>query len=1007
MNPFSKQAEVDIEAKKKDLIDRYSLDGSMSGMLSKIKTEDDLIQFEEELKLYREDKSKVDKALSSINVFESTKDPMEIEPEELEKMMSYKTNSEQQKEVGEAISKVRRMMLQDEISKFVTKRGRKLSNGDIDTFVSSDELKVVERAVEEKLNKSQKDAGVRDSDKLSDLVNTLNDMSVESRYRYEGYKEIMCNDFGITPDSFDQWYAAILEENTERLMTTGIENKTDLYKVSDLQKKYSYLLKRVDNWKKGDIVYKSEFNAKVAELDAAELERAEKTATPEGRKLYKEMLADTYHPLDNPVRLKQGSVSKDDVGYFLRNRNSKKKVESKDEQPLIDKVEDQNKVERKHEPSVNLDDLISLNGPVTKIDGPDEVPMGERFNEDTGMIEKVPISEIFKHQDEPKEESKVNDKPRISAYMEYPEHMTKEKIEENLKMSRVIPSEEPSFKPNVVDIHETEKELVTEEANKVVEVISEEDPIIRKYLSMGLDRSQAELLAENDKRKNVTESASDPVKEVQRENVEIDPAEVKESRIKPNRGVIDDYAKYVETDADPSILRTSNNRLEALKLYKNSAKKGRRLFLPNSNYEVFVKKIKNSESIGYMISLINNTKDINLVESYIKTEILRVCYENIDFYFPEEVTYDDFVRCLHESDMTILMMMLALVNIPEDKDGKIPLNVKSLLCTNPDCGAVGHFKESIKLDLKEEFVNIYPVDLFATQYNLYKSSNYPTIYHAYRAGTVGKMNRYTVDDDESLVYEFITSAPTIYKSQAVKSARDEVTYRRLIDRISSKIDLYIRTNAQFEDVVNYLETHTYQEYFRELNDMRDSIIEVDNNRKNMFMLIADELELLRQNDLPWYLIMDVIDQINVTSKDGQEVISHLDQKDIYTMIGVLEQCPKSMLDIIIETKDKTIDKSYPVDIVFNAEDVAGKFDFDGYYGNDDEVREELTNRYKDKDIEEDKLESIIERQLTARRNVKPDYNDKGICFCKNTKWKLNYTAILFFWISNLSLTDLR
>ena len=989
MNPFSKdQSQIDIENKKSELRDKYKLNDYENSLLFKVTSLDELNKFEEELKLYRESKKngskEIENTLNSINVFDNSKDPLEINPDELDKMMSYKTTSDQQKEVSKAVSSARKQMILDETTSFVTKRNRRLSNGQLDFFVSSDDLKIIERNAEERLSKMQKEAGVRDADKLSDVVNTLNDMSVESRYRYEGYKELVCNDFGITPESFDEWYRAILDENTDRLITEGIKNKTDLYKVSDLQKKYKHLLRKVDGWKKGDIVYKSEFNAKVSELDAEELKRAEKTATPEGKKLFKEMLADTFHSPDNPVKLKQGSVSKDDVGYFLRNRTSKKKVE--EVKTSVEKPVEEHRI-------INLDELI-----------------------------------------EPKDVKP--DKSRVMIHMDYPEHMTKDKIEDDLRRSNVIPYEEPSFKLDVEVVHDIEKELVTEEAIKVAEVISEEDPVLRKYLNMGLTREQAELLAfnemsEKDKsdkefkrdkairefmNKGLTEeqakllvdthtdpskSSSDTPKTAIEEVVEEEPIKTREPRIKPNRGVIDDYSKFEETEADPSILRHGSNRLEALKRYKESAKRGRRLFLPNSNYEVFVKKIKSTESIGYMVTLLNNMKDVNLVEAYIKTELLRVCYENIEFDFREEVTYDDFVRCLHESDMTILMLMLALVNIPEDKDGKIPLEIKSLMCTNPDCGAIGHFKDSIKLDLKEEFVNIYPVELYAAQYNNYKNANYETIYHAYRGGAIGKMARHTVKDD-MLSYEFIVSAPTVYKTQAIKGSRDEVSYKRVLDRVSDKIDLYKASNDDYINVKDYMESHTFQDYSREMSQLAMNMIDADDNHKRMLTIIADEIDFIRKNDLPWYLIMDTIDQINVTTLDGEEVVSNLDQKDVYTMIGILEQCPKDMLDIVIKTKNDTLEASYPVDIEFSAEDVAGKFDFDGYYGTDDEVREEIKRRNEGKGLSEEKLNDMIESQLKSRAEVKPDYNEKGICFCKNNKWKLNYTAILFFWTSNQS-----
>ena len=928
MNPFSKNNhESLLDIKKREVVDKYKLTKVELDALSGVNTEDELESFVKELIEYRDDKNRVDNLLKGVNVFDNAKDPLEIRPDELDKIMSYKTNSEQQAEVGVAVGSARKIMISEEMKIYIKNRNRRNSDGSLDDFVSSDELREIEREAEKKLTQKQREAGVRDADKLSDVLNTLNDMSVESRYRYEGYKEGVCNDFGITPESFDAWYAAVLEDNTERLTTEGINNRTELYKIADLQKKHKGLLKKVEGWKPGDVVYKSEFNARIAEIDAEELRKAEKTATPEGKKLYKEMVADTFHSPDNPVKLKT-EVSKDDAKYFFRNRSKRKSVEV---EPVVEK-----EVVSVEEPKVKLDDLLA----------------------------------------------QTTETPRVVAHMEYPETVDKEK-----------------FLKEWDEKQKADLELAEKlEAEK--EVKQDLTPDVKKYVDMGLSIEQAELLVKADQKQS--ETSPEPVKQEVIEEVVEEPAKVKEPRIKPNRGVIDDYSKYEETEADPSILRTGSNRLDALRRYKESAKKGRKLFLPNSNYEVYVKKIKSTESIGYMTTLLNNMKDMNLVEAYVKSEVLRICYENIEFDFPEEVTYDDFVRCLHESDMTILMMMLALVNIPEDSDGKIPLEIKSVMCTNPECGAIGNFKEALKLDLKEEFVNIYPVEIFATEYARYKNANYETIYHAYRAGEVGKMTRHTVSDD-MFRYEFIVSAPTVFKTQAIKSARDEVSYKRVLDRLTNRIELFKASNDNYVEVKDYMDTHTYQEYAKEIAQVSMGVIEnAPDERRLVLTMISDEMDDIRKNDLPWYLIMDAIDQITVTTSEGEEVVSRLDQKDVYTMIGILEQCPKSMLDVIIGCKNDTIDKAYPVDIEFSAEDVAGKFDFDGYYGTDEEMIEEIKRRNEGSMLSEEDLNKLIEAQQGIRNGVKPDYNEKGICFCKNDKWKLNYTAILFFWTSNQS-----
>ena len=329
------------------------------------------------------------------------------------------------------------------------------------------------------------------------------------------------------------------------------------------------------------------------------------------------------------------------------------------------------------------------------------------------------------------------------------------------------------------------------------------------------------------------------------------------------------------------------------------------------------------------------------------------------------------------------------------------------MCTNSDCQAIGNLKEELTLDLKQEFTLIYPVELYATKYANYKNANYPTIYHAYRASEVGKMERFIVKDD---MFEFncICSAPTVFKTQAIKAAREEVSYKRLMDRIDDRIEAFKSAGEIFDDVKDYLDNHTYQDYARDLSEVAYGEEEVDTRVKVILTTIGDELENIKKEDLPFYLIMDVIDQITMSTLDGVEVVDKLDQKDVFTMLGILaKDCPKELLDRIIEVKNGSLDKAFPVDITFTSEELAGSFDFDGYYGTDEEMVEEIKSRYEGRNMSEEDLEKVIEGQRKIRNEHKPKYEEHAECFCGNKEWKLNYTAILFFWTSNLSQTLLK
>lgn len=837
---------------------------------------------------------KVFDVLSKGDVFKNIKDPLEITSSDLDELMSQKTDDEMKTEMRAVNKEARSTLLKQLVSDYVSKRNLLKSDGTVDTFISAAELRVLEREADKQLKDMSKTlVGVNEGDKLAGLVNTFNDMSIDSKYAYEGFKEGICNDFGITPDSFDRFMAAVIKDNTDKLTSEGINIRTDLYDVKAFHKKNAHLLEKVKGWKRGDIVYRSEFNAKLREKEDAELKNGH--GTEESKKLFQEMLANTYHDLKNPVKLKKSHVTKDAATDFIRARKKNRHVSVKLE-PEVTETKNVEEIVQPQPKKVDLDQFLH-----------DDVPAAtENKTVDDGSITTDDIAKML----------------------------------EEIK----------------------QREAAVALAEKKLQEQKEHNPVVE------------------------TETAEEAVANT---------VDQRGPRLKYSGSEIDNLSVVREYPADSSILRKPGNRLEIVKQYKESARRGRTLFLPNSNYEVYVKKIKSTDSINYMMTLINNTKDINLVESYVKQDIMRICYENIEFPFEEHVSYTDFIKCLHESDMTLLMVMLALVNIPEDENGKIPLEIASVMCTNPECGAIGHFKQKLKLDLKEEFVNIYPVDRYATLYAAYKNADFKSIYQAYRSSEIGKLSRESCKD-ELLEYSYLLSAPTVFKRESIKAARDEVSYKRLLDRLENRAQTM--DDNKFTEVIDYMKSHTYYEFSMDMLQVSSGEVDVTDDDKRVLMILSDELSQVKNDDTPFYLIMDVIDSMDVTTLDGDVVVENLDQTDVYTLIGMLEQAPKQVLDDIIAAKNATLDKSYPVDIVFEAEDVAGKFDFDGYYGTDEEMVAEITKRHPKATPEE--LQIIIETQRKIRNDSKPPYENEGICFCGSKTWKLNYTGILFFWMSN-------
>ena len=88
--------------------------------------------------------------------------------------------------------------------------------------------------------------------------------------------------------------------------------------------------------------------------------------------------------------------------------------------------------------------------------------------------------------------------------------------------------------------------------------------------------------------------AIDKVEEDTRTIEEINKQLLEATHIELEKQGINPYDEFpqIKTEPDPSILRTVSNPLQRIRAYEASAKDGRNLFLINSGYNIFIKKIR-------------------------------------------------------------------------------------------------------------------------------------------------------------------------------------------------------------------------------------------------------------------------------------------------------------------------------------------------------------------------------------------------------------------------------
>lgn len=922
-----------------------------------------------------------------VDILNAAKNPLMVGVNDIEDMLGYKSVEDIKKETSVVSKKVKADIEKQETDKYIISRNRRNKDGSLDRMLNINEIGIIERNVKKIFdNQAEAHVGMHNNDRLGGVVMALNDMSLDAKRTYEITKMHYCNTWGLTPESVDEFLVHMIRDRNDWLTENGVDNRKDIGRGSEfnetMKENILRYCKKVPGWEPGQIVYKSEF---VEKLDAKENEilakAYKKSRSDENKELIRSM-GELWDPKKLQPR-KRGIV-----------KDAEKKAD--------------NFLERRKRKQVTLDNI-------SEIDSPKEEVVHEE--------QKVHVGETKK--ETPKERS-VPASARYAKVDQQPEHQ-KEMIEEPIKEElKVEIKEEVKPKGGTLKL----KEGLTLEEN--IEYLA----IVKKYTDMGLAQDQAIMLTDKEWEDRVI-TTPEPVKVVEPtyteeevsysdespvvdDTLESSPeppkADLTASENKPgqivddwlkrsNKTNLDDYTKKYHREPDISILNNTSDRATKIKLYRESKKNGRIYYLVNSNYEVMVNKIYDRNQISFILQLLQNgaIRDVNLIDSFIKKELLQIVYKCIEFNFDVQPTYQDFVQCLSEADLTGLMMMIAIVNIPEDKEGRIPLTIQSVQCTNPECRAVGLLKEPIKIDLKDEFTRIYDIDAFSIKYNVYKSKTFKTIQDAYYDTNESVLKTFR---DDIFEYEIGLSAPTVWKTQIIKDNSDSTSYRRLADSMSDKRD-FITRDYDVDEVIDYLNTHSYQDFRYRAVAIQDTLEELgesgltekDRDELKLLGFIGVELNKVISADAIFNVLIDVVDYITIKDSETGEVVSeYVTLEDHYDILDMVTQGPTEMMESIVQAKQKYIDSTVATDLEFDSEELAGRFDFDSQYKSEEEFIEDI--KAKNKHMSQETLDRYIAKQVEYRSESKDKYDKNAECICGSHKWKLNYTNILFFWAYN-------
>lgn len=522
-----------------------------------------------------------------------------------------------------------------------------------------------------------------------------------------------------------------------------------------------------------------------------------------------------------------------------------------------------------------------------------------------------------------------------------------------------------------------------------IEIIEKNHIELGKYIEMVAERSK--------------DSEGEAV-----EIIEVDDDKpVKSDRV-PNPNVVesnvsfDEIAQKIYKEPDPKILRGNGTKLEKLIRYKNSEVNGRKVYLPDSNYEVIVNQVHDRTQINFMYNLmLQNGTNIDDLEASIKEEFIHILYDHCIFPLQDNVTYNDFITSLSPNDLELLFVVFSLVNTKLNKDNILPLHVPYVQCDN--CEAPISLKEEMVMDLAQEFKNIYDTEKFISNYKIYRNSNFGSIKEAYVAGEYGQIKKLSFKEN-SFEYEAYICRPTVQKQILIKANNELIAYRSMAVNFTKRADFLRKTMPDVDKIIDYLNTHSYAQFKGDVDyinknniNLSDPDITEENKLlvENVTSVLSNMQDVL--NELaPVFFAALIIDTVVVSTIDGFSTSFTLTDGDIYEFIEVIkDQLPGEFTQEIAERAEEMDYVSKDVKIFFTGDELGDNLDFYSIYKTPEDLEKVLK--------ENGASEEVIKAELDRVNKIKEDFDKTHRCTkCGHSIYKVGYNTLLFFSITNLS-----
>lgn len=522
-----------------------------------------------------------------------------------------------------------------------------------------------------------------------------------------------------------------------------------------------------------------------------------------------------------------------------------------------------------------------------------------------------------------------------------------------------------------------------------IDVLEKNHLELDKYIQMVADRS-----------KDSSES------EV--EIIEVDDDKLVKSDRVPNPNVtesnvsFDEIAKKIYKEPDPKILRGNGTKLEKLIRYKNSEVNGRKVYLPDSNYEVIVNQVHDRTQINFMYNLmLQNGTNIDDLEASIKEEFIHILYDHCIFPLQDNLTYNEFITNLSPNDLELLFVVFSLVNTKLNKDNILPLHVPYVQCDN--CEAPISLKEEMVMDLAQEFKNIYDTEKFISNYKIYRNSNFGSVKEAYVAGEYGRIKKLSYKEN-SFEYEAYICRPTVQKQILIKANNELIAYRSMAVNFTKRADFLRKTMPDVDKIIDYLNTHSYAQFKGDVDHINKNNINLADPNiteedkllvENVTSVLSNMQDVL--NELaPVFFAALIIDTVVVSTIDGFSTSFTLTDGDIYEFIEVIkDQLPGEFTQEIAERAEELDYVSKDVKIFFTADELGDNLDFYSIYKTPEDLEKVLK--------ENGASEEVIKAELDRVNKIKEDFDKTHRCTkCGHSIYKVGYNTLLFFSITNLS-----